>query len=108
MKNLLKNLAVAVLCSMLLPGVTLAKNDKSDEHTQNLPPGLAKKQESGKSLPPGWQKKLNKGETLDEEIYDQGEVVSRDEGNGTVVIKVADQTIQLIEKTREIVDILGY
>ncbi|OZG74194.1 hypothetical protein BTA51_04025 [Hahella sp. CCB-MM4] len=105
MKNLLKSLVVFTFCTAVIPGVAMAKNNKSEE--KSLPPGLEKQQSRGKALPPGWEKKLNKGAILDPVVYEQGEVVDRDESTGTVTIETADKTIQVIEKTREIIDILN-
>ncbi len=105
MKNLLKTVVVFAFCTAVIPGVSLAKNNKGDE--QSLPPGLEKKQSRGKALPPGWEKKLSKGAVLDREVYEQSEVVDRDPSTGTVTIEAADKTIQVIEKTREIVEILN-
>ena len=76
----------------------------NDKH-QGLPPGLQKKVEKGQHLPPGWQKKIAVGETLDEDVYRQGKVVSRDE-DGSVTIRVEDEIFKIIENTREISEIL--
>ncbi|MDX1696090.1 MAG: hypothetical protein R3208_20155 [Ketobacteraceae bacterium] len=74
------------------------------EKEKQLPPGLQKKVQSGKSLPPGWQKKLETGEVLDDDIYEHGHVVDRDDG--LVTINVEGKLIRVIENTREIVEIL--
>lgn len=73
---------------------------------KKLPPGLQKKVESGKSLPPGWQKKLEVGAVLDDEVYQQGKVVAKDDERGVVTIEAEGKTVKVIERTREIVEIL--
>ena len=100
--NKVKTLLALVVVSLSFGGAAYAKNDKE----KKLPPGLQKKVESGKSLPPGWQKKLAVGEKLDKEVYEHGKVVTKDIDNGLITIKVEGKIVKVVEKTREIVDIL--
>lgn len=99
----MKKLFVLLACSLMIASPSLAKGNQN----QSLPPGLAKKQQSGKSLPPGWQKKLSKGEVLDESIYMQGRVVVPLGRDGSISIEVDGTILRLHEKTRQILDILS-
>ena len=93
-----------VLMSSLAVGNAFAKNDK--EKSKPLPPGLAKNQMRGKPLPPGWQMKLAKGQVLDQRVVDAGSVVVPLTKEGWLTIRVEGKLIKLMEKTREIVEIL--
>lgn len=92
-------LVTALALSGLACGEALAKPDSG-----RLPPGLQKKVERGGQLPPGWQRKLDEGEVLDVRVYRMGRVEPMDGGREKVYIE--DKVIQVIRKTREIIDIL--
>lgn len=79
-----------------------------------LPPGLKKKLERGGELPAGWRKKLEVGRVLDPEIDAKAESLPEEilkrlpePELGTEVLRVGDQIIRVIERSREIVDILN-
>ncbi len=103
MKNKIASLCIIILGGLLVCSPVIAKNDKQ----KTLPPGLHKKVERGKELPPGWQKKIAKGEVLDLELYNQAKILVPPDINGISTIKLGDKTIRLINKTREIIDILN-
>ena len=95
---------IAVLMALgLLVSPVQAK--KKDKHKQ-LPPGLAKNVERGKPLPPGWQKKLAKGKIMDHDIYERGKVIVPLDPLGIVTIRIEDKVFRVMEKSREIVDII--
>lgn len=96
-----KSIITILIISLSFGGIAYAKNDKE----KSLPPGLQKKVQSGKELPPGWQKKLAVGETLDKDVYEHGTVVSTNSDKGLITVSVEGKLIELIEKTREIIDI---
>jgi len=93
-----------LLAAIFLSMPVNAMKDK-DKH-KSLPPGLAKKVEQGKPLPPGWQKKLSKGDVLRKDLYLRGEVVVPLGRDGTLSVRIDGTVIKLIEKTREIIEIL--
>ena len=96
-----RTIMILLACALSV-GVVSADSGKE----KKLPPGLQKKVESGKSLPPGWQKKLEVGAVLDDEVYQQGKVVAKDDERGVVTIEAEGKTVKVIERTREIVEIL--
>ena len=85
--------------------ISPAQAKKKDKHKQ-LPPGLAKNEARGKPLPPGWQKKLAKGQVMDRDIYDRGKIIVPLDPLGIVTIKIEDKVFRIMEKNREIIDIL--
>jgi hypothetical protein len=96
-------LIVAFMAIGLLVAPAQAK--KKNKHEQ-LPPGLAKNVERGKPLPPGWQKKLAKGKVMDRDIYERGSVVVPLDPLGIVTIRIEGKVFRVMEKNREIIDIL--
>ena len=96
-----RTIMMLLVCALSV-GVAFADSGKE----KKLPPGLQKKVESGKSLPPGWQKKLEVGAVLDDEVYQQGKVVDRDGKRGEVTIEAEGKRVKVVERTREIVEIL--
>ena len=83
-----------------------AYNDRYNDNNKSLPPGLQKKVAEGKPLPPGWQKKLAKGDILSRDIFSRGEIISPRDREGRVSVNVDGTVIQVMENTREIIDIL--
>jgi len=81
-------------------------NDRYNDNNKSLPPGLQKKAAQGKPLPPGWQKKLAKGDILSRDIFSRGEIISPRDKDGRVSVNVDGTVIQVMENTREIIDIL--
>ena len=80
--------------------------DRYNDNNKSLPPGLQKKVAEGKPLPPGWQKKLAKGDILSRDIFSRGEIISPRDREGRVSVNVDGTVIQVMENTREIIDIL--
>lgn len=97
-----KIIATLLIFVGLIVSPVFAKKDK----TNPLPPGLQKKAEKGKPLPPGWQKKLVKGKILDDAVYNRGHIVVPVDSHGLITIRVEGKIVQLINATREIVEIL--
>lgn len=93
--------ATALIAALLASEIASAKDNKQKQ----LPPGLEKKAQNGQSLPPGWQKKLAVGSVLDRRVYDNSQVVLRDD-RGIVTIRAEGKLIRLLENTYEIVEIL--
>lgn len=79
-----------------------AKKDKSG----GMPPGLQKKVKRGKPLPPGWHKKLSKGDVMERDILRRGAIVAPLDPLGIVTIRIEDKVFRVMQKSREIVDIL--
>lgn len=104
MKSIFQWVGLIVLCVSVASSPAFAKQDKE----KSLPPGLQKKLERTGELPPGWQKKLVKGEVLDLNVYKRGKVVVPVDEDGVVSIQIEDRVIQVMEATREILDILPY
>lgn len=78
-----------------------------------LPPGLAKKAARGRELPPGWQKKLAVGQPLPEDVFKVALPLPRElvvklppSPAGTITVAVEGRIVRLLEKTREILDIM--
>ena len=99
----LRILIVAFMAIGLL--VSPAQAKKKNKHKE-LPPGLAKNLERGKPLPPGWHKKLAKGEVMERDIYQRGSVVVPLDPLGIVTIRIEGKVFRVMEKSREIVDII--
>jgi hypothetical protein len=97
-----RNLITLLVLSGLIASPVYAKKDKNNP----LPPGLQKKVERGQSLPPGWKKKLAKGRILDNDIYQQGQVVIPVDKNGLITIRLEGKLVRLYEATREVVEVL--
>ncbi len=83
------------------------------KHDKALPPGLQKKAARGGELPPGWQKKLQRGQLIDPLVYARCEPLEPHllarlpvGPAGTVTVYVEGRVVRLLEKTREIIDIL--
>ncbi len=93
-----------------LKGVSKKKKNKVKKKT--LPPGLAKKLTRGETLPPGWQMKVARGEVMDYEVYNNASHLSKELlrqlssiPEGTVLLKVGNKIIKVIEASRKIVDL---
>ncbi|MFZ5722044.1 MAG: hypothetical protein ACOY33_00130 [Pseudomonadota bacterium] len=78
-----------------------------------LPPGLQKKAARGGELPPGWKKKLAAGNVLSPEVYQAGQPLPKDvkkklppDPDGTITLDIDGEVVRVVQKTREIVDIL--
>jgi len=99
----LKILIVLLLGVGLIVSPAHAKKGKSGQ----LPPGLQKNVQRGKPLPPGWDKKLTKGQVIERDIYSRGEIVAPLDPLGIVTIRIDDKVFRVMEKSREIVDILS-
>ena len=105
-KNMkIKTAAILILASLLLASPLHAKNDKSKNKHDSLPPGLEKNYSQGKPLPPGWQKKLSTGDVLDKGIYIRGKIVIPIGKDGSVSIQVDGTIIKLFEESRKIISI---
>ena len=92
---------LAVLTGLCFNPV-MAKKDKDKQ----LPQGLQMKVDRGGSLPPGWQKKLAKGEVLEESVYNHSVLVIPLDSKGLLTVRVEGKLIQLVEATREIIEIV--
>ena len=100
----LKNLTVLAVIICLSSTAALAKKEK--DKNKPLPQGLQMKLDRGGSLPPGWQKKLIKGEVLEESVYDHSVLVIPLDSKGLLTVRVEGKLIQLVESTREIIEIV--
>ena len=98
----LKNLTVLAVIICLSSTAVLAQKEKD----KALPQGLQMKLDRGGSLPPGWQKKLVKGEVLEETVYDHSVLVIPLDPKGLLTVRVEGKLIQLVEATREIIEIV--
>ncbi len=98
----IRSLLVVASLALALPLAAEAK----EKGAGALPPGLAKNQQRGKPLPPGWQKKLARGEVLDVEVYERASVVVPVDDRGLVTLRIEGKLVQVMQKTREIVEIL--
>ena len=87
------------LCS----GSVFAANKNKDKQ---LPQGLQMKLDRGGSLPPGWQRKLVKGAVLEESVYNHSVLVIPLDSKGLLTVRVEGKLIQLVEATREIIEVL--
>ncbi|WP_372627563.1 hypothetical protein [Arsukibacterium sp.] len=96
--------AFFIICSVALvfSQPLMAKPD----HEKALPPGLAKKVESGKPLPPGWQKKLSPGQFLADDYYRRSTILKKPDADGIITVQIEGTIIELFEHSREIVRIL--
>ena len=100
----LKNLTALAVIICLSSTAVLAKKEK--DKNKPLPQGLQMKLDRGGSLPPGWQKKLVKGEVLEETVYDHSVLVIPLDPKGLLTVRVEGKLIQLVEATREIIEIV--
>ena len=100
----MKKIIVSVLAISMAFGIGLAEAKQDKE--KSLPPGLQMKLDRGGELPPGWQKKLVVGEYLDYEVYRKAGFVVPAGEPGVVNVEIEDRTVQVIEATREIIEIL--
>ena len=100
----LKNIIALAVMICLSSTPVLAKKEKDKE--KSLPQGLQMKLDRGGSLPPGWQKKLVKGDILSQPIYSHSEIVIPVDSEGLLTVRVEGKLIQLIEATREIIEIV--
>ena len=99
----LKNIITfALLLSMCSGSAFAASKNKNKQ----LPQGLQMKVDRGGSLPPGWQKKLAKGEVLEESVYNHSVLVIPLDSKGLLTVRVEGKLIQLVEATREIIEIV--
>lgn len=80
---------------------------------RDLPPGLAKKVARGKGLPPGWQKKMAVGQVCPPDIFKVCQPLPKDlviklppSPVGTITVAVEGKIVRLLEKTKEILDII--
>ena len=108
----MKKLIILLACLAIL-SPAYAKQGNKDKKQKSLPPGLAKKIQSGKKLPPGWQKKLVKGEVLDYEVYSNAVPVTEEEKKklppspaGTKLLKIENKIVRVLEATRAVLDVL--
>jgi len=102
----LKSIVTFTLLLSMSSGSVFATKVKEKNKHKQLPQGLQMKLDSGGSLPPGWQKKVVKGKILEEPIYNHSEVVIPLDSKGLLTVRVEGKLIQLIESTREIVEIV--
>jgi len=102
----LKSIIMFTLLLTMCSGSVFAAKVKEKNKDKQLPQGLQMKLDRGGSLPPGWQKKLVRGEILGEPIYSHSEIVIPLDSNGLLTVRVEGKLIQLIEATREIVEIV--
>jgi len=79
-----------------------------------IPPGLAKKMARGGKLPPGWEKKCVPGEIMPVEVYQECHPLPREltlklpvPPIGTVTVAIEGRIVRILEKTREILDVLN-
>ena len=100
----LKNLTALAVIICLSSTAVLAKKDK--DKNKPLPQGLQMKLDRGGSLPPGWQRKLVRGEVLEESVYNHSELVIPIDSKGLLTVRVEGKLIQLVEATREIIEIV--
>ena len=97
-----------ITCTILLSlcsGSVFAASKYKNKNKQ-LPQGLQMKVDRGGSLPPGWQKKLAKGEVLEESVYNHSVLVIPLDSKGLLTVRVEGKLIQLVEATREIIEIV--
>jgi hypothetical protein len=99
----LKSIITFTLLLSLCSGSVLAASKNKDKQ---LPQGLQMKVDRGGSLPPGWQKKLEKGEVLEESVYNHSVLVIPLDSKGLLTVRVEGKLIQLVEATREIIEIV--
>ncbi len=107
----MKKILILFLCLIMLSPAYAKQKSKGKKHKE-LPPGLAKKVQSGKDLPPGWQKKLVKGEVLIEELFVHAKPLSEKEKSklplspaGTKLLKIENKIIRIMGATRTILDV---
>ena len=107
----MKKVIILLACFAFL-STAYAKQGNKNKKQKNLPPGLAKKIQRGKELPPGWQKKLVKGEVLDNDVYLNAVILTREERQrfpqppaGTKLLKVQNKIIRVMDATRTILDV---
>ena len=99
----LKSIITFTLLLSLCSGSVFAASKNKDKL---LPQGLQMKVDRGGSLPPGWQKKLAKGEVLEELVYNHSVLVIPLDSKGLLTVRVEGKLIQLVEATREIIEIV--
>ncbi len=102
----LKSIITFTLLLSMCSGSVYATKVKVKSKDKQLPQGLQMKLDRGDSLPPGWQKKLLKGDILGDSIYSHSVVVIPLDTKGLLTVRVEGKLIQLIEATREIVEIV--
>lgn len=105
---------------------TAGDDDRDDDHEdadsrgghghgkqKSLPPGLQKKVDRGGELPPGWKKKLARGDVLPQDVYRAGKPLPADvrkslppDPPGTITVDIDGEVVRVLQKTREITDIL--
>ncbi|NMH63654.1 hypothetical protein [Shewanella salipaludis] len=94
--------------TLLASQSALAKHDDHDKKGKALPPGLQKKLARGEPLPPGWQKKYHRGDTLEQDLYDRGQVRVPVGQDGSITLDIEGTWFRLHADTREILEILGH
>jgi len=102
----LKSIITFTLLLSMCSGSVFATKGKGKNKDKQLPQGLQMKLDRGGSLPPGWQKKLVKGEILGEPIYSHSVLVIPLDSKGLLTVRVEGKLIQLVEATREIIEIV--
>jgi hypothetical protein len=103
------------------PGKAADKGASGHAHGQapgrsgDLPPGLKKRAAQGKPLPPGWVKKLSRGHRVPDDIWVARiplphEVLIKlpPPPPGVISVRIEDKIVRVIEKTRELHDILHH
>ena len=102
----LKSIITFTLLLSMCSGSAFATKAKEKNKHKQLPQGLQMKVDRGGALPPGWQKKLVKGEVLEESVYDHSVVIIPLDSKGLLTVRVEGKLIQLVEATREIIEIV--
>ncbi len=102
----LKSIITFTLLLSMCSGSVFATKVNEKNKDKQLPQGLQMKVDRGGALPPGWQKKLVKGEVLEESVYDHSVVIIPLDSKGLLTVRVEGKLIQLVEATREIIEIV--
>ena len=100
----LNSIITFTLLLCMCSGSVFATKEKNKD--KKLPQGLQMKVDRGGVLPPGWQKKLVKGEALEESVYNHSVLVIPLDSKGLLTVRVEGKLIQLVEATREIIEIV--
>ncbi|MCA1765525.1 MAG: hypothetical protein LC633_04650 [Desulfobulbaceae bacterium] len=95
-----------MLLLLIAFGLVVSPAHAKKDGSGGMPPGLQKKVKQGKPLPPGWHKKLSKGDVLQRDIMLRGAIVAPLDPLGIVTIRIEDKVFRVMQKSREIVDIL--
>ncbi len=100
----MKKAIITILSIALAVSFSMAEAKSNKE--KELPPGLQKKLARSGELPPGWEKKLTVGERLDNEVYNEADVVVPVDEHGVVTVEIEGKVVRLMQASREIVEIL--